>query len=58
MPAPGAVYHIYPVDDLRPHVLTGEACWCEPTRLPYAVGVGIVHKAADGRDLVEEHGVN
>jgi hypothetical protein len=51
-----AVIHTMPVADLREH-REHEQCWCRPrvelvsrTRL-------VVHHAADGRELVERHGL-
>ena len=51
--------HVLPVDDLRAHQEQGRACWCEPRleRAPKG-GVIVIHHAADGRDLLEAHGVN
>lgn len=51
--------HVLPVDDLPEHEKTRE-CWCVP-RVDYdpdtMMAVVIVHHALDGRELVEEHGV-
>lgn len=44
--------HIYPVGDIKPHVINGSACWCEPyidTDHDLAI-----HNAADGREFFEE----
>lgn len=52
--------HVLPIGDLREHEESRE-CWCAPTctREPYEEGpVVVVHNAADGRELIEEHGVN
>lgn len=61
--------HILPIDDLRAHEETRD-CWCRPTlqrHVRHAVDRGVairietivvVHNSADGRELVEEHGVN
>lgn len=57
--------HVLPIDDLRAHD-ESRACWCEP-RLerdflddePDAdMVVIVIHHSADGRELVEQHGVN
>jgi hypothetical protein len=50
--------HVTPIDDLREHEET-RACWCGPRveQEPEASAV-VVHHAADGRELVEEHGIN
>lgn len=58
--------HVLPINDLRVHEET-RTCWCEPTpirglatdRMPNGRhDTVIVHHSADGRELVEEHGVN
>jgi hypothetical protein len=51
--------HIIPIGDLHRHLERPDGvCWCAPgvtfegeTRL-------IVHHAEDGRELVEQHGIN
>lgn len=57
--------HVYPVNDLREHEQTRE-CWCQPTpirglatdRLPHGRDdIVVVHHSADGRELVEQHGL-
>jgi hypothetical protein len=50
--------HVYPVNDLEPHAMS-RFCWCGPT-CSQAPGedVLVVHRAFDGRDLIEQHGVN
>lgn len=56
--------HVYPVRDLREHDTDGNTCWCEPRRERIVLdddslgGWLVTHHAADGRDLVEQHGVN
>lgn len=25
-------YHVYPLNDLKPHVLDQDVCWCKPIR--------------------------
>lgn len=54
-----SVVHVLPIDDLREHEET-RACWCHPT-LEEVDGdpdaVVVVHNSADGRELVEEHGL-
>ena len=49
--------HIMPVDDLVEHD-DCIACWCQPRTIqePDAVLV-VVHHAMDGRELIEEHGI-
>lgn len=53
--------HVLPEKDLHDHV-ESRACWCRP-RVERVDGNPkharlIVHHAADGRELVERHGVN
>jgi len=55
-------FHVLPVDDLREHDET-PACWCKPRVLrddPDDANEEpvIVHNSLDGRELVEEHGIN
>lgn len=50
--------HVTPVSDLREHEET-RACWCAPRLVqddPTAAVI-VVHHSADGRELVEEHGI-
>lgn len=52
--------HVLPLDDLRAHV-EASSCWCEP-RVEWVGEVGrrvrlLTHRALDGRELVERHGV-
>ena len=54
--------HIYPINDVREHVLIGLVCWCGPKieRLDNDE-VLIIHSAADGRttqDMPYLHGGN
>ncbi len=61
--------HVLPQHDIREHVESRD-CWCLPSieyyRRPIMEGVGqpdgvdavVVHQALDGRDLVEQHGIN
>lgn len=52
--------HIVPINDLREHD-EHLACWCAP-RFEKVKGSStallVVHHALDGRELIEEHGVN
>lgn len=45
----GKPVHVYPLDDLKAHTLSGRRCWCKPQVIQ---GV-IVHNAADGREEIE-----
>jgi len=49
--------HVLPIDDLRPHV-ERRSCWCQPAIERLKDGVLLVtHHALDGRELVEQHGI-
>lgn len=50
---PGPCVHVFPVGDMREHVLIGTGCWCNP-HLQDGV---VVHNSMDGRELVERHGL-
>lgn len=43
--------HIYPVDDLREHVVEGTKCWCKP-QIDEEYDV-LIHNALDGREQYE-----
>ena len=52
-------FHIVPVSDLREHCEDDAGrCWCHPTVKRHGRGLVIMHQSADGRELVEQHGVN
>lgn len=57
--------HVYPVNDLKPHELEGEPCWCnpqintgefDPIRHTYTLYDApiVIHNSADGREYSEE----
>ena len=52
--------HVLPENDLREHI-ESRACWCHPNAhydpLMEQPAV-VVHNAADGRELVEQYGLN
>jgi hypothetical protein len=50
--------HIVPLNDLREHETKTRECWCQPTLKSESGTVLVVHQSADGRELVERHGVN
>lgn len=50
------VVHVFPRGDLRRHKRS-PVCWCNPTLERLEAGVLIGHNSADGRELVEEHGL-
>ena len=49
--------HVLPIGDLREHVESSE-CWCDPVVEQGPMFVMFTHNSADGRELVERHGVN
>jgi hypothetical protein len=58
--------HVIPVGDLREHNDRSRWCWCGPTVImtdedtgqPFPKGRAVVvHHSADGRELVEAHGL-
>ena len=50
--------HVIPIKDLREHQ-ESQKCWCLPKVERVAKDSRlIVHNSADGRELVEQHGVN
>ena len=49
--------HVLPIGDLREHVEARE-CWCRPRLTEESGSVIVSHNAADGRELVEKHGIN
>jgi hypothetical protein len=51
--------HVYPVRDLRRHNLYGVTCWCDPKIEHFPNGKLLVtHHSLDGRELIEQHGIN
>ncbi len=52
---PRPPYHVYPVDDLFEHDLTGDTCGCEPVVELFENGSKLViHNSYDGRELLEQ----
>jgi hypothetical protein len=51
--------HVVPIGDLKRHRDRGVTCWCNPkvTRYPDG-GALVVHNSMDGRELIEQHGIN
>lgn len=49
--------HIYPVDDIKEHVLgEDDSCWCKPSVMDeddLCPLITAVHHSADGRELAE-----
>jgi hypothetical protein len=48
---------IIPTNDLQPHIPGDYRCWCEPTFGRENDWLLIVHNSADGRELIERHGL-
>lgn len=46
--------HVYPVDDLMPHIYT-RACWCKPRleEVEDSDAKVVIHNSADGREGYE-----
>lgn len=49
--------HVLPVRDLRAHT-ERRTCWCQPRVEYYGTCAVVSHHSADGRELIERHGVN
>lgn len=49
--------HVLPIHDLRAHQ-EARNCWCQPRVEAVGPGVVVIHQSADGRELIERHGVN
>lgn len=47
----GNPFHVYPLNDFRPHEVDGKSCWCNPTVDQDGV---IVHNSMDRREEYEE----
>jgi hypothetical protein len=50
--------HVTPIDDLKEHEMSRD-CWCKPLvqQEPDDEHALVIHNAEDGRELVEEHGL-
>lgn len=48
--------HILPIADLREHE-ESRTCWCDPKLEREEDTVLVIHHALDGRELVEQHGL-
>ena len=46
------VQHIYPCEDIKPHVTDGGECWCNPT-IDEEDDI-VIHNAMDQREQYEE----
>ena len=49
--------HIVPEHDLQDHQ-EAQTCWCQPKCELIERSILVVHNSADGRELIERHGVN
>ena len=51
--------HVYPLNDMLPHdVEHGTECWCQPAVVAVVDGARVIaHTSADGRELIERHGL-
>ena len=50
--------HVQPIQDLHEHEQS-RACWCAPRceKEPWWAYTLVIHNSMDGRELVEEHGL-
>jgi hypothetical protein len=46
--------HVYPVNELKEHNLTGTDCPCEPTIEVVGANLVIIHNAWDHREIIEQ----
>jgi hypothetical protein len=49
------VWHVYPMNDLQPHVVDGHdvECRCVPQIRPEGLGILVIHNAFDHREEFE-----
>jgi hypothetical protein len=57
-PGGPAWIHILPIKDSMRHTLIAGTCECHPQIEHHGRKRLVIHQAFDGRDLVEQHGVN
>lgn len=53
----GEIYHILPVNDLKPHAESGTRCACAPVVSENHDNTGhtlVIHNAYDGREFFED----
>lgn len=53
----GEIYHILPVNDLKPHKDAGKYCACQPAISENHDNTGhtlVIHNAYDGREFFEQ----
>lgn len=46
--------HVYPLNDLREHIIEGVDCPCNPTVEVVGANLLIIHNAFDHREIVEQ----
>jgi len=46
--------HVYPVSDLKEHILEGVDCHCNPTVKVVGDALIIIHNAYDHREVIEQ----
>lgn len=49
-----SVVHVYPLDDLFPHILDGADCPCRPKIEEVEGGIVITHNSYDRREQAEQ----
>ncbi len=47
------IVHVYPENDLLPHITEGLGCPCNPTVENVEGGVLVIHNSYDGREKAE-----
>jgi hypothetical protein len=56
----GEIYHILPVDDLKPHTESGKYCKCQPVISESHDNTGhtlVIHNSYDGREFFERDAI-
>ena len=51
---PSNTIHVYPENDLLPHITDGTGCPCKPTVEYVEGGVLVIHNSYDGRERAEQ----
>jgi hypothetical protein len=46
--------HVYPVNDSKPHILSGTDCPCKPRVEIEGATLVIIHNSWDNREIIEE----
>jgi hypothetical protein len=50
---PSDTLHVYPVNDLREHDISGKTCWCDPDVDTGVGGTVVTHHSLDEREKFE-----